>query len=384
MAGGIRSVQPTPAVGRVEQYCNISLTILQVQTGDDCGKVSISQSITLQDFLFLNPEVYTNCTNLLLDVAYCVLPVGNINTYSGYTPPPTISITVPPATFSSVNTANPTETSYPDPNFQIPQLPHAPNTLDGCADYLDYNSNSSDPNINSCNSVSYANDVSLSDLHQWNPSLSTDPTNCALQAGYSYCIHKSNSTSYISPDDACVTLTADQIPDGTNAQCVCFAAVIGGEQEDGGVTCASLADDNSLTLAKLVSINPWLQGGDCDTALFANLQDMYWRGVCIGMNATAPTGSATSPPATASPTKTESSASVGMCSPTNHAGGEVLADEITGPTQSGVASDCQQFYTVQSGDSCSSIEGMFAISFADLYKWNPSSKCHRTTCNGTR
>lgn len=34
--------------------------------------------------LFLNPEVFDNCTNLLADVYYCVQPVGYISTYPGY------------------------------------------------------------------------------------------------------------------------------------------------------------------------------------------------------------------------------------------------------------------------------------------------------------
>lgn len=34
--------------------------------------------------LFLNPQVNENCTNLWLDYAYCIEPVGTIKTYDGY------------------------------------------------------------------------------------------------------------------------------------------------------------------------------------------------------------------------------------------------------------------------------------------------------------
>ena len=34
--------------------------------------------------LFLNPELFQNCTNLLADTYSCVQPVGYIETYSGY------------------------------------------------------------------------------------------------------------------------------------------------------------------------------------------------------------------------------------------------------------------------------------------------------------
>ena len=42
------------------------------------------------------------------------------------------------------------------------------------------------------------------------------------------------------------------------------------------------------------------------------------------------------------------------------------------PTQSGIVSNCNKFYTVQSGDSCAGIESQFSITFAQLYQWNPS------------
>ena len=55
------------------------------------------------------------------------------------------------------------------------------------------------------------------------------------------------------------------------------------------------------------------------------------------------------------------------------------ANEVLGPTQTGIISSCQQYHTVQSGDSCAAIQGIFAISFAALYKWNPSSRYPSST-----
>jgi hypothetical protein len=43
-----------------------------------------------------------------------------------------------------------------------------------------------------------------------------------------------------------------------------------------------------------------------------------------------------------------------------------------GPTQTGVVAECQQFYTVHSGDSCYGIETAFGITFAQFYQWNLS------------
>ncbi|XDG02515.1 hypothetical protein ABKA04_002130 [Annulohypoxylon sp. FPYF3050] len=317
-----------------------------VQTGDNCGVLSLAYSITLSDFFFLNPEVYSNCTNLLLGVAYCVFPVGDIATYSGYKPAPTMPITVPPVTFSSVDTANPSTTNYPNAGYTFRQLPVALDTIQGCIYYANYNDNTTDASLNSCSYIAYAYGASFSDLLSWNPSLSMNETECALQPGYSYCVQKTNTTAYVPPDSNCVTVNATEIQDGTASNCVCFTEVSG---YDGtvGVDCASVADDASIELAQLTTWNSWL-GSDCDTALFANLDENDVRAVCIGVNNTAPTATATNPPSTVSSTAS------------------------MGPTQTGIVSNCQQFYTVQSGDSCAAIEGMFAISFADLYSWNPS------------
>lgn len=51
------------------------------------------------------------------------------------------------------------------------------------------------------------------------------------------------------------------------------------------------------------------------------------------------------------------------------------ATSAAGPpaaTQSGIASNCNEYYVVASGDSCAKIETQFGITFAQLYKWNPA------------
>lgn len=54
-----------------------------VQSGDYCNLVTMKYSISLEDFVFLNPSINSNCTNLLLGISYCVEPVGDskISTY---------------------------------------------------------------------------------------------------------------------------------------------------------------------------------------------------------------------------------------------------------------------------------------------------------------
>jgi hypothetical protein len=40
------------------------------------------------------------------------------------------------------------------------------------------------------------------------------------------------------------------------------------------------------------------------------------------------------------------------------------------PTQSGTASNCDQYHTVMSGDSCTAIETQYCHTFTELYQWN--------------
>ena len=121
---------------------------------------------------------------------------------------------------------------------------------------------------------------------------------------------------------------------------------------DTGYLCEDLIDDFAITIAQLTQWNTWISSSGCDTDLYANLGYQDKRAVCVGVNASAPTHSATKPPGG---------------SPTTTGGAQ-------GPTQTGVVEGCQQFYTVQSGDSCASIDAMAGISFEQFYAWNPSGK----------
>lgn len=42
------------------------------------------------------------------------------------------------------------------------------------------------------------------------------------------------------------------------------------------------------------------------------------------------------------------------------------------PTQSGIASDCHEYYTVASGDSCQKLEAQYDVTLTKLYAWNSS------------
>ena len=103
----LRRPIPSPTPSGTNSYCG---DYYYVTSGEDCSTITEKFGISLSDLwvplllsfvflegsvtdlyysIFLNSEVYTNCTNLLADEYYCVAPVGSISTYDGYGGTPT-------------------------------------------------------------------------------------------------------------------------------------------------------------------------------------------------------------------------------------------------------------------------------------------------------
>lgn len=156
--------------------------------GDVCSTISLAFSISLDDFYFLNPQVDNKCSNLWLNTSYCVKPVGNVATYSGY-PTPT------PGTVFPKPTPAPTATYAP---IVVPALSSkAAGTIDGCASYENAFPQSlyelyGNEEINACGVWAMHAGVTVQNLIAWNPSLSAEK--CILQSGKSYCILKCKLT----------------------------------------------------------------------------------------------------------------------------------------------------------------------------------------------
>ncbi|KAL4871037.1 hypothetical protein BDV12DRAFT_194679 [Aspergillus spectabilis] len=72
---------PTDVAPGVNEKCG---RYYLVKENDYCQVIAVAQGIKLDDFLFLNSQLDTNCTNLWLNYSYCVQPVGSIETYPGY------------------------------------------------------------------------------------------------------------------------------------------------------------------------------------------------------------------------------------------------------------------------------------------------------------
>lgn len=48
-----------------------------VVEGDYCNQIIVKYGISMSDFIFLNPSINENCTNLYINESYCVQPVGD-------------------------------------------------------------------------------------------------------------------------------------------------------------------------------------------------------------------------------------------------------------------------------------------------------------------
>jgi LysM repeat protein len=200
---------PTNAAGGSNSNCGLWYTTV---SGDICGSISGQYGISLKNFYFLNPAVDSNCSNLQIQTAYCVKPVGDITTYPGYdgagsgtTAPCDVAFPAPTcyqdvATLTSVPflESNATFTRAPSTSINTASRtvsrtthtpsPTAPGSRKDClyyAEYIKTGSATTDNSVNSCRGVAQYYGVTVSQLIEWNTSLKA--ASCVLSPRYAYC-----------------------------------------------------------------------------------------------------------------------------------------------------------------------------------------------------
>jgi len=306
-----------------------------VESGDYCNLVTMRYGISLEDFVFLNPSINSNCTNLLLGISYCVEPVGDINTYPGrpgyYTPGPT------GLPFTKVTFAPASTTWTP----QFNRTPLSPGTRDDCYSYFDgsqMQTNISGTNFrHQCDLAASVYDVTLEELLTWNPELGTNAstTNCSFKKSVRYC-----GRTYLDhlPPPVVGPEFSFPLREGYDVNCTSFADV----PKD--FTCSDVLDVFKLTIAQFYKMNPAV-GQDC-----SNL----WteQAYCIASpNAPAPKPSTS--------TVLRASSSTSKLGP-------------SAPTHSGQPSNCVKWHTVVEGDSCASVADKYFITMSQFFAWNPA------------
>lgn len=319
---------PTDVADGVNRQCG---RYYHVVAGDYCNMIVIKFKITMADFIFLNPSINENCTNLLADESYCIQAVGDINTYSGR--PGYQSATVTQGPFTDKFTDLP-DATYVTPTATATSVPFADGTRTDCNNYFNgdifqtdltgsyWNSN--------CELAAATYDVDLESFGTWNTGLGniTSPT-CGFQTGVQYC----GKLYFGDPPPTISEGSTLPIRDGASPNCTQYIDV-----EDGD-NCQNILDLYDLTIAQFFALNSAVKS-DCSG---------LWTGYqyCIRASGSTP------------PTSTTTFVGNPPPSPTS-------------PVQTGQPSNCDKWYTIVSGDSCSSVEQMFFITHTQFRQWNPA------------
>ncbi|KAJ3957715.1 hypothetical protein N0V92_005734 [Colletotrichum tropicale] len=293
--------------------------------------------ISLTDFVFLNPAINENCTNLYAEESYCVQAVGDINTYSGRPGHVTFSLTMTSGFEDSATTLP--DVSWSSPTPTTTQIPIATGTREDCYQYLVGDNYQKDMTgtslLSNCRLAAAVYEVTLEDLEVWNPSLgNVSDTACAFQKGFRYCGQWYDALKPSEPDEEIDPMdSAYPGRDGMIETCTEIVDV----DEDGYPSCQDILSDYELTIAEFYAWNPSV-GADC-SGMWADIEDPTPTTTIVS--------SITAPTASSKPTP-------------------------PGPTHAGQPDNCNKWHVVKSGDDCSTIESQYALTHAEFLAFNPA------------
>jgi LysM repeat protein len=188
-----------------------------------------------------------------------------------------------------------------------------------------------------CATVAASAGISLDTFYAWNPAvgsscadLELDEYVCIGIIGYT--VTSTTATSTTSGDGIS---TPSPVQTGMISTCDEFYLVVSGDD------CATVAASAGISLDTFYAWNPAVGSNCADLEL-----DEY---VCIDIIGYTPSTTTTS-------TSTTTSSGNGITTPT--------------PYETGMVSDCDSFYLVTSGDTCTSIADSAGITVADIEAWN--------------
>ncbi|OBT78531.1 hypothetical protein VF21_01031 [Pseudogymnoascus sp. 05NY08] len=342
---------PTDVADLTSTYCG---KYYMAVTGDYCNLIVLRFSISMPDFVFLNPAINVNCTNLFADESYCVQPVGDINTYPGKAgashPVTGVQTTIP---FSALPDVTPTTTTGCSTSTPSPT---ATGTRRDCNDYFlgdyfpsvpvgtSYNS--------ACEFAAAVYGVDLTAFQTWNTAIDVSSASCAFQTGVRYCgkLYYGNAAPAVEEDDV--------LPprDGAVSDCTEFENFY-----DDASTCADFLNTWHLTIAQFFTYNPEVNA-DC-SGLWPAYQYCARAPGYVDTFPSTTTGTGTST------TTTTTTPPTGVVTPT--------------PIQDGVISTCNKFAKAASGEYCSLFAGNNGITTAQLYLWNTVLGSNGQNCDSS-
>lgn len=149
-------------------------TYYTIQSGDNCQAITSNWTITVPEFKQWNPELNSDCSNLIAGEAYCVY--AELTNGAGVTTA-TNTITSTPTSTSAVSRTSTTSTA----TASVPPVPSnaAPGAVSPCYKWHTVVSGEY------CFLICQNEGCTVAQLEQWNPSLGS---NCVAQIGVGYCV----------------------------------------------------------------------------------------------------------------------------------------------------------------------------------------------------
>ncbi|DAA75949.1 TPA_exp: LysM domain-containing protein [Trichophyton benhamiae CBS 112371] len=291
---------PSDAASGSNRYCG---RWYGVKKGDYCNLIVLKFGITMDNFIFLNPALNSNCTNLYAEESYCVLPVGDINTYSGkpgYVSTPTGSETTATGIrFEDLPDA--TENPYPRPP---PGPPIAEGTRDDCNYYFDgaefqYNVTNTYWNSNCQIPPPQVYRVDPESFESWNAGLGNiSRPECSFKPGFRYCgryyalsddSDEPTPTTPITTSDDPTSTSATPTTPTTSSKPSPGAPTMTGQPSacnkwhtvTNGESCTVIPKTFGITLEQFLAWNPTVKS-DCT--------ENFWAGYayCVGVKTLGP------------------------------------------------------------------------------------------------
>ncbi|KAI0191405.1 hypothetical protein EV127DRAFT_338251 [Xylaria flabelliformis] len=302
---------PSPVQTGIVGNCDM---FYYVQSGDTCSIIVAKYGITLAQFYAWNPAVGSSCAYLGLNDYVCV---GTLNATG------------------TITTTAATTTTKPGNGISTP-MPVQTGIASNCN--LFYEVQPGDV----CTDIAAAYGISLQNFYAWNPAVGSSCLTLIL--GDYVCVGTTTSSTSVTTLTSMSTTTTPgngistptPVQTGIASNCNRFYLVQSGD------ICDTIAAAEGISVSDLYAWNP---------AVGVNTCKYLYPGdyICIGVVSFSIT--------TAAPTTTTPLGN-GIATPT--------------PYQTGMVSDCNDFYFVESGDSCNNIAADEGISVADFYAWNPA------------
>lgn len=362
---------------------------IEVIWGGVCSEIATELDTTNAAFLAWNPKIQGSCDNLVAGQRICTSPPGGKFV-------PTGIVVAPTSVGEYYTTATPAE-------------PTQSGSIANCGLY--YNVVSGD----TCNQIALVYGITFADLQAWNPYLNDGCTN--LWLGYAICVAEMTepaitTNGYCGPSYNYTTCTGSNF----GSCCSIYGACGSTDAYCGAGNCYSGACNATATgVSTNGECGPSYNYTSCTGSAFGDCCSIYgfcgsssdycgagncYSGNCDtdigGKSTTGECGPLFAGNKTCTGTQFGNCCSTsgycgnstdycgvgncydGACDTGSSSSSSILTSTSTSsvtppaPTQTGIIASCDKYYVVVSGDSCSSIEVAYDISFATFYAWNPA------------